>query len=121
MGAGLRRWRLSWLIAWLFWWLFVASMAWVLLTLAPCALTVMSVCNTLFVDILMFFFGVFGGMCDVNSCKVFLLLFMALWVPISATLFKRAMLTVWHAFQFLGLRFFPLFFFLLGGLHRFFL
>jgi hypothetical protein len=27
----------------------------------------------------------------------------------------------WHAFLFLGLRFFPLFFFLLGGLHCFFL
>jgi hypothetical protein len=30
------------------------------------------------------------------------------------------MLTLWHAFMFLGLRFFPLFFFLLGGLHCFF-
>jgi hypothetical protein len=28
---------------------------------------------------------------------------------------------LWHAFLFLGLRFFPLFFFLLGGLHCFFL
>jgi hypothetical protein len=44
-------------------------------------------------------------MCDVNSCNVFLLLFRALWVPISATLFKRAELTLWHAFLFLGLRF----------------
>jgi hypothetical protein len=60
-------------------------------------------------------------MCDANSCNVFLLLFMALWVPISATLFRRAVMTRWHAFMFLGLRFFPLFFFLLGGLHRFFL
>jgi hypothetical protein len=60
-------------------------------------------------------------MCDVNSCNVFLLLFMALWVPISATLFRRAVLTWWHAFLFLGLRFFPLFLFLLGGLHSFFL
>jgi hypothetical protein len=49
-----------------------------------------------------------------------MLLFMALWVPISATLFRRAVLTLWHAFPFLGLRFFPLFFFLLGGLHCFF-
>jgi hypothetical protein len=56
-------------------------------------------------------------MCDVNSRDVFLLLFMALWVPTSATLFKRVVLTLWHAFLFLGLRFFPLFFFLLGGLH----
>jgi hypothetical protein len=75
----------------------------------------------LFVDLLMFRFGVFGGMCDVNSCNVFLLLFVALWVPISATLFRRALLTRLHAFPFLGLRFFPLFFFLLGGLHCFFL
>jgi hypothetical protein len=63
----------------------------------------------------------FRGLCDVNSCNVFLLLFMALWVPISATLFKRAVLTLWHAFLFLGLWFFSLFFFLLGGLHCFFL
>jgi hypothetical protein len=38
---------------------------------------------------------------DVNSCNVFLLLFMALWVPISATLFRRAVPTLWHAFLFL--------------------
>jgi hypothetical protein len=50
-----------------------------------------------------------------------LLLFKALWVPISATLCRRAVLTLWHAFLFLGLRFFPLFLFLLGGLHCFFL
>jgi hypothetical protein len=60
-------------------------------------------------------------MCDLNSCNVFLLLFMALWVPISATLFRRAVLTLWHAFLFLGFRCFPLFFFLLGGLPCFFL
>jgi hypothetical protein len=46
---------------------------------------------------------------------------MALWVPISATLFRRAVLTLSHAFLFLGLRFFPLFFIVLGGLHCFFL
>jgi hypothetical protein len=45
-------------------------------------------------------------MCDVKSCNVFLLLFMALWVPISATLFRRAVLMLWHAFLFLGPRFF---------------
>jgi hypothetical protein len=50
-----------------------------------------------------------------------LLLFMVLWVPISATLCKRAMLMLWHAFMLLGLRFLPLFFFLLGGLCCFFL
>jgi hypothetical protein len=68
----------------------------------------------------MFRFGVFWGMCDENSCNVFLLLFMALWVPISATLCKRAMQMLWHAFLFLGLRCFPLFFFLPGGLNCFF-
>jgi hypothetical protein len=30
---------------------------------------------------------------------------------------QEGMLTLWHAFLFLGLRFFPLFFFLLGGFH----
>jgi hypothetical protein len=35
--------------------------------------------------------------------------FMALRVPISATLFMRAVLTLWRAFLFLGLRLFPLF------------
>jgi hypothetical protein len=75
----------------------------------------------------MFLFGGFGGMCDVSSCNVFLLLFMALWVPISVTLFRRAVLMLWHAFpMFLGLNLFPLFFFplylfLLGGLRCFFL
>jgi hypothetical protein len=74
-----------------------------------------------FVDLLLFRFGVFGGMCDVNSCNVFLLLFMALWVPIYVTLFKRAVPMLWHTFMFLGLGFFPLFFLMLGGLHCFFL
>jgi hypothetical protein len=60
-------------------------------------------------------------MCGESSCNVFLVLFMVPWVPISAMLCKRAVLTLWHAFLFLGLRFFPLFFFLLGGLHYFFL
>jgi hypothetical protein len=102
-----------------FLWLSVASLAWVPLTLVPCALTVISVCIISFVDPLLFRFGVYGGMCDVDSCNVFLLLFMALWGPISATLFRRAVPMLWHAFLFLGLRFFPLFFFLLGGLHCF--
>jgi hypothetical protein len=35
--------------------------------------------------------------------------------------FRRAVLVLWHAFLFLGLRFFPLFIFLLGGLHLLFL
>jgi hypothetical protein len=97
------------------------SLAWVPLALVPCVLTIMSVCNILFVDLLLFRFDVSWGMFDVNSCNVFLLLFMALWVPISATLFRRAALMLWHAFLFLGLRFFTLFFFLLGDLHCFFL
>jgi hypothetical protein len=42
-------------------------------------------------------------MCDVNSCNICLPLSMALWVPISATLFRRAVLTLWaHAFLFLA-------------------
>jgi hypothetical protein len=41
-------------------------------------LTVMSACNTLFIELLMFLFGVFGGMCGENSCNVFLLLVMVL-------------------------------------------
>jgi hypothetical protein len=59
----------------------------------------------------------FWEMCDVNSCNVFMLLFMVLWVPIFATLFRRAVLTLRHAFMFPGLRFFPLFFVLLVSLH----
>jgi hypothetical protein len=89
--------------------------------LALCALTVMLVCNISFVELLMLLFGVFWGMCDVNSRNVFMLLFMALWVPISATLLRRAVLTLWHAFLFLGLMFFLLFCFWLGGLHCFYL
>jgi hypothetical protein len=54
----------------------------------------------------LFLFGVSEGMCDVNSCNVFLMLFMALWDPISTTLCMRAVLTLWHAFLFLGPRFF---------------
>jgi hypothetical protein len=38
----------------------------------------MSVCNISFVELLMFLFGVSWGMCDMNSCNVFLLLFMVL-------------------------------------------
>jgi hypothetical protein len=36
--------------------------------------------------------------------------------PISVMLCRRAVLMLWHAFMFHGLRYFPLFFFLLGGL-----
>jgi uncharacterized membrane protein len=50
------------------------------------------------------------GMCGESSCNVFMLLFVVLWVPISAMLCRRAVLMLWHGFLFLGLRFFPLFF-----------
>jgi hypothetical protein len=80
------------------------------------------VCFISFVELLLYFFGVFWGMCDDSSCNVFLLLFMGPWVPISVMLYMRAVLMLWHAFLFLGLGFFPLFlFFLLGGLCCFFL
>jgi hypothetical protein len=120
MGAGWRLWRLSWLIDWPFWWQSVDSLAWVVLTLFLCALTIMFVCNISFVELLMFLLGVFGEMCGGSSCDVFMLLFMVLWVPISAMHCRRAVLMLWHAFLFLGLKFFPLFFFLLGGLCYFF-
>jgi hypothetical protein len=71
----------------------------------------------------MFPFGVvFWGMCGESSYSVFLLLFMVLWVPISAMLCRRAVLMLWHAFMFLGLVFFfPFFFFSLRGVCYFFL
>jgi hypothetical protein len=59
-----------------------------------------------------------------KSCSVFLLLFMVTWVLIFAKLSMRAVLMLWHAFLFLGLRpvgFLPPFSFLLGGFHLFFL
>jgi hypothetical protein len=73
MGAGWRLWRFAydWLIPWLFWWQFVASLAWVSQTLVLCALIVMSVCNISFVELLMFLFGVFRGMCGESLCNVF--------------------------------------------------
>jgi hypothetical protein len=77
--------------------------------MVPCCIPVLSVRSVLFVDLLLFRFGVLGGMCDVNSRNVFLLLFMALWVPNSATLFRRAVPMLWHAFLFLGLRVFSSF------------
>jgi hypothetical protein len=106
----------------LFWWQLVASLAWALLALVLCAMAVMFVCNISSVKLLMFLFGVFGGMCGENSCNVFPLLFMVLWVPISATLFRRAVLMLWHAFMFHGRRYFPLTFILfIGGIGCFFL
>jgi hypothetical protein len=55
----------------------------------------------------------FWGMCGDNSCNSFRLLFMVLWVLIC----MRAVLMLRHSFMFLGLRFLPPFFFLLGGVH----
>jgi hypothetical protein len=69
-------------------------------------------------------FRPFLGMCGENSCNVFLLLFMVLWVPIFATLCGSAVLMLWHTFLFLRLGpvgFFPPCFFLLCGFHFFFL
>jgi hypothetical protein len=43
-------------------------------------------------------------MCGDNSCNVFLLLLMLLWVLVLAMLCRRAVLMLWHAFLFLGLR-----------------
>jgi hypothetical protein len=74
-----------------------------------------------FVELLMFLFCVFWGMFHVNSSIIFLLLFMVPWVPISATLCRRAVLTLWHAFVFLGLIGFSLFFLLIGSLRCFIL
>jgi len=52
-----------------------------------------------------------------GNYKYYSLLFMmVLWVPISATLCRRAVLMLWHVSLLLGLRIFPPFFFLLGGL-----
>jgi hypothetical protein len=46
---------------------------------------------------------VLWGMCGDNSCNAIMLLFRVLWVPIFATLCKRAVLMLWHAFVFLVL------------------
>jgi hypothetical protein len=66
-----------------------------------------------------------GGICGDNSCTVFLLLFMLLWLPISVMLCKRALPMLWHVFLFLGLRhvgfFLLIFSFLIGYFHCFFL
>jgi hypothetical protein len=78
----------------------------IMLTLVLCALTTMSVCNISFVGLLTFLFGVLGGMCGEISCNVFLRLFMVVWVYISTTLRMRAVMMLWHAFLFLGFRFF---------------
>jgi hypothetical protein len=121
MGAGWRLRQLSRLIALLFWWQFVASMAWVVLTFVLCVLAVMSPCNISLVSLLVFLFGVFWRMCGENSCNIFPVLFMVLWVPIFVTLCRRVVRMLWRAFLFPGLSFFPHFFVLLGGLHCFFL
>jgi hypothetical protein len=43
-------------------------------------------------------------MCGKNSCNVLLISFMVFWVRIFAALCRRAVLMLWHAFLFLGLR-----------------
>jgi hypothetical protein len=87
------------------------GMPWVLQTLVHCVMEVVSAYMISFVDLLLFPFDDFWEMCGESSCNVFLLLFVVLWVPIFATLCRRAVLMVWHAFLFLGLRYFPLLFF----------
>jgi hypothetical protein len=82
-----------------------------MVTLVLCVLTFMSVCN-ISLALLLYLSGVFGGVYCKNSCNAFLLLFMVLWVPATVTLCRRAVLMLWLAFMFLGLRFFPLLFFL---------
>jgi hypothetical protein len=88
-----------------------------------CVLFVMFACNTSFVDLLMFHFDGFWGMCGENSCNGFLMLLMVLLVLVIATLCKRAMLILWHAFVFPELRHmgFPLLspLLLTGGFHYF--
>jgi hypothetical protein len=51
---------------------------WVPLTLVRCAVTLTSVCNISFGELLMLLFGVFRGMCGESLCNVFLLFFMLL-------------------------------------------
>jgi hypothetical protein len=78
MGAGRRLWRMSRLIASLFWWQFVASVIWMLPTLVHCDVTIMSACNNLFFDLLMFPFDGAWGMCGEKSFNFFVLFFIAL-------------------------------------------
>jgi hypothetical protein len=73
-------------------------------TLVHCVVTCMSACNISFVDILLFPFDGFWGMCVENPCNVFLPLLMVLWDLIFAMLCKRAVLMLWHAFLSLELR-----------------
>jgi hypothetical protein len=76
----------------------------------PLRSAIMSACKVWFVDLLMFLFDVlFGGICGENSCNVFMLLFMVLWVLVFATVCRREVLMLWHAFLFFGLWFFPSF------------
>jgi hypothetical protein len=65
----------------------------------------------------------FWGDVRENLCNVFLLLFMALWVLTFAMRCRRAVLMLWPAFLFLGLKSMgfppPLTIILLGGFHFF--
>jgi hypothetical protein len=92
----------------------VASLAWVQRILVHCVLKGMSAYNILFVDLLLFTFEGFLGMCGENSFNVFLLLFMVFWVLIFAMLCIRVVLYIHlqrYAFMFHGL----------GKTHRFYI
>jgi hypothetical protein len=98
----------------LFRWQFVASsMAWVLLTLVLCDMSVciISLHRSTYVP----FRRLSGDVRREFLQRLYAALFMVLWVHIFAMLCMRAVLMLWHAFLFLGLRFPPLFFFLLYG------
>jgi hypothetical protein len=89
----------------------VASLAWVQRTLVHCVLKGMSAYNISFVDLLLFTFEGFLGMCGENSFNVFLMLFMVFWVLIFAMLCRRVVLLQRYAFMFHGL----------GKTHRFYI
>jgi hypothetical protein len=98
MGAGWHLWRLKWFIALQFWWMFVASMALVQRGSRSLQSDNYVLCNMSFVDLLMFPFDDFWGMCRENSYNAFLLLFAVLWVFFFAMLGSTAALMLWHAF-----------------------
>jgi hypothetical protein len=54
------------------------------------------------VDLLDVPFDGFWGMCGENSCNIFLLLFMVLWLHIFAMLCRRGVTMLWHVSMFLG-------------------
>jgi hypothetical protein len=70
---------------------------------------VMSVCSILFVDLLLFRFDGFWKMCVENSCNVFMLFFMVVWVPIFATLGSADVVACLHVPRALAFGIFPSF------------